>query len=98
MTYPNPTNLTGIRGVIIHANTLSGGILMPLTLVALMIITFTLTYKMTEHVGKSLITSSYTTFILSTLLWASGIIDGKIVIIALTITIISSLYLLITRE
>ena len=95
MTYATPNNLTGIGGVFQYVNTLSGNWFMTLMLVAVAIIVFATTKKLGNRTSDSMFVALFLSFFIGTLLWAGGLVGGKIIIIFLALFALAGLYSLL---
>lgn len=90
--YPNPSGFNTSLSVWEYANTVTDGWMGTLFSIAMVLVIFTLCYFNRYRVSDCFLISFFISFILSSLLWASGVIAGKIIVILLLFTVASAIY------
>ncbi len=92
MAYSYPSNMTGLQGIITHANNVTNGILMPLFMLGGLVVMYTILRSKYVRTSDALAISCLLTFILSVLLWGANIIASQYVILFLVGLTITSIY------
>lgn len=89
--YPDPAFNT-TTGMIQYTNTVTSGWMTPLVTVAIFIIFLILLKVNRYRTSDSLLVSSFLTFLLSSTIWAAGLLEGRIIVLYLLFTVASALY------
>ena len=89
MTYGMPANISGIEGILLYANQVTGQWFMVLMVYSMFIIIFIILKARAYRVSDSLSISSFISLILCALLWGGGLVPSKHIMILLIIVILS---------
>lgn len=90
--YPTPSGFNSTVAMVNYTNTVTHGYMTPLALFAIWIIAIIIGFKTNMRFSDNLFVSSFITFILGSLLWAAGLVAGKIIVIFLLLTVASGIY------
>lgn len=90
--YPDPSGINSSTTVVQHANTITNGWFGNLMVISLFIVCLTILLSKKQRLSDSLLGSFFITFTLSALLFPIGLIQGKIVVLVLLLTVASGLY------
>jgi len=94
-----PTNVTGFGSYITWMNTVSGGIIGDLILIATFIISFmAMSSGFSEHPEKSLVASGLISSVIGVLLFRIGIVDILLVYVAMFLTVVGFIWSFSRRE
>lgn len=89
--YPNP-NMTTFTGFFEHVNTITQNLAVPMFCLVTTVVIFIIMKRKEEYENSSCLLVAFSlTLLISLLLWASGLLDGKIVVIYLVLTILSGI-------
>lgn len=94
-TYPYPQNITSIEKLIGHANEVSSGWLLPMFVLGLFVVIFSTLRARFYRTSDSLLISSFTTFVLTALFWAAGLLSGRIILLFLVLVAVTAVYSLL---
>ena len=95
MVYATPSNITGMQGILLYANNVTGQWFMVLFVYALMIIIFITLKQRMYRVSDSLSVASVISLIIMALFWAAGTVPSKHIMILLILTVLSFIYTMI---
>lgn len=97
MAYPTPDNITGIVGLWKYCNAVTNNWFSILFSFTLVIIAFMILQVKGYRVSESLVVSLFLSLIISSLMWAGGLLAGKILLIILSLLVLSVIYLELDR-
>ena len=92
MTYPIPSNLTGLRGVMMYADSVTTGWFSTLFIFSTVIIIFILLKSKFYKTSDSFALSSLFGFMLGAMLWAADILPQNMMTLFLFLTILGALW------
>lgn len=98
MTFADPTNISGVGGLAIHANSLTGGVLANAAVVSIMTITFFFVKIKGYDLATCFMVSSFVGMTLGALLWATGFVKGQIIVVLLAMLGLSVIFALARKE
>ena len=90
--YPNPSNMTGLTDVIEYSNTVTGGYMTILFSFACFIVLLMILKGRMVRTSDAVSISGLLTLILSSFLWALGLLAGNILVIFLLITVAATMW------
>lgn len=90
--YPYPSAINGSVDILTYTNTITDGWMIILFSIALVVIMFVTLKNKNYKTGDSLLVSFILVTILNSFLWLSKLMQGKIVVIFLLLTIASGIY------
>lgn len=89
--YPD-LNVTEPQGVLETANLYTGGWMSILFLIGCVFVLAIIFIKKGYQMSISIATSFFLSFILGTLLWAGGMVAGKVIVLMLVLTILTTIW------
>lgn len=95
--YPEPAFNTTV-GLVEHVNSLTDGLATVLLSICLFFVLFIMMNRQGQKLSVSMLVSFFLCFCLNALLWASGLLAGKYVLIYLLLVIASSIYVSFDRD
>lgn len=95
MVYATPSNISGIQGILLYANNVTGQWFMVLFVYSLLIIIFITLKQRMYRVSDSLSVACVVSLILSAMFWAAGVIPSKHIMFLLILTVLSFIYTMI---
>lgn len=98
MTWKLPSNFSGLQDMFHYINVESSNKFSLLIVMTVFFISFVSIYLGGQTTEKTLILSSFLTFIMGSLLWGAGILSGQILVLLLVMVVLSFIYNYITMK